>query len=155
MKKHKFTWIDALVIAVVILLLIGTYMKFFTRETTSVQHETKQLQIQLEISGVRHFSADALQTGDVVYVSTGKGQIGTITDVQVNPYMQTYEKPDGKLVQAQVEGRCSIVLTLRAEGISTANTYKVGTNLIYLDQPQEYFTKYLSFTAQTISINED
>lgn len=153
MKKHKFTWIDGLVIAVVLLLIVGTCVKFFAKDSTSVTQENVQFTYQLQIDDVREYTAQALQIGDTVYDNEGKGAVGTITDIVVEPAKTVYEAPNGEAVEAEMEGRCDITLTLSAEGIPTGGTYKVGTYTLRANKSAVYFTKYSTWTASILSID--
>lgn len=153
MKKHKFTWIDALVIAVVLLLIVGTCVKFFAKDSTSVTHENVQFTYQLKIEDVREFTANALQVGDTVYDNEGKGAVGVITDIAVVPATTVYTAPNGEAVEAEMEGRCDITLTLSAEGVSTGDTYKVGTYTLRANKSAVYFTKYSTWKANILSID--
>lgn len=153
MKKHKFTWIDGLVIAVVVLLIAGTCIKFFVKDTTSATQPTVQFSYQLEISNVRNYIVDSLEIGDTVYDSEGKGVVGVISDILVEPAKTVYETPNGEVLQVETEGRYDITLTLRAEGIAADNTYKVGTYTLRVNKNALYFTKYSTWNAQIISID--
>ena len=153
MKKHKFTWIDALVIVVAVLLAVGTYIKFFVNDTTSVTQETVEFSYQLKIAGIRQCSVDSLQVGDTVYDNEGKGAVGVIRDISVTPAKSTYTKSDGTFAEAEVEDKFDVVLTVSAEGIASGNYYKVGTYNIQLNRSSTYFTKYSVWSAKIISLS--
>ena len=40
MKKHRFSWIDGLIIAVVLVLIAGTCVKFLVKDKTSATRQT-------------------------------------------------------------------------------------------------------------------
>lgn len=67
MKKRKFTWIDALVILVAVVLIAGTFLKFFVKDTTSVTRESVPFTYQIKIESIRQCTIDTLQVGDTVY----------------------------------------------------------------------------------------
>lgn len=153
MKKHKYTWIDGLIIAVILLLVVGTCVKFFVNDTTSVTQERVDFTYQLQIAGIRQVSVDALEIGDTVYGADGKGAVGVISDIQVEPYTATYGTPSGELKEANVEDRYIVTLTLDAEGIINDGEYKVDTYTIQVNDYATYFTKYSIWSATTLAIN--
>lgn len=153
MKKHKFTWLDGLVLAVVILLIAGTCIKFFAKETTSVIQETAEFQYQLQITNIRDFTADALEIGDTVYEGENKAAIGVITDILVEPATSNITTRDGVIRQVEVEDRYNVTLTLSAQGVVSGKTYKVGTFPLYVNHTGSFFTKYSGWSARIISID--
>lgn len=153
MKKHKFTWIDAVVIVVVVLLIAGTCVKFLVNDTTSVTQDSVEFTYQLRISNIRQMSVDSLQVGDAVYDNEGKGCVGVISAVDVEPYTTTYNTDSGEIVNTTVEGRYTVILTLTADGTPTGDTYKVGTYTLNVNSASTYFTKYSIWSATIISID--
>lgn len=153
MKKHKFTWIDGLVIAVIAMLLIGTYVKFFVNDSTSVTRQTEEFTYQLKISGLRQYSVDSLQVGDALYDNEGKGNVGVITQIDVSPNTATYTAPDGTIMETEVEDKFNVILTVTAEGIADNGAYALGTYDIQLNRHSTYFTKYSIWSATVVAIN--
>lgn len=153
MKKHKFTWIDGLVLVVVLLLIAGTAVKFLAKDTTSVQKEQVDFQYQILIHGVRDITVDALQVGDTVYDNEGKGAVGVISNISVTDAPYTITRSDGTMVQGTMEDRYDVVLTLDAQGEPADQTYKIGTYKIKINQSSTYFTKYSIWAGKIISIS--
>lgn len=153
MKKHRFTWIDGLVLAVVLLLVAGTFLKFFVMDKTAVSQETQPFAYQIKIEGVRQCTVDALQTGDTVFDNEGKGAVGVISAVDVTPAVTTYGARDGTVEEVEYENRYDVVLTLEAEGVSDDGAYKIGTYTLKVNQSSLYFTKYSIWSARIISID--
>lgn len=153
MKKHKFTWIDGLVILVVLVLIIGTCIKFFLKEETAVTTEEKTFQYQLEINGLRQVSVDSIQVGDTLYDNSGKGEVGTIIDVRVTPAEITIVRDNGTVIDGTVENRFDVILTVEAEGNRQEGYYQIGTYDIKVNQYSTYFTKYSIWSANVISLD--
>lgn len=153
MKKHRFTWIDGLVLAVVLLLVIGTGVKFFVKDSTAVTQETIPFTYQLKIEGVRQCTVDSLQVGDTVFDNEGKGAVGVIRTVEATPAISLYYASDGTVEQVEYESRYDVVLTLDAEGVPTEGAYKVETYTLKLNQSSLYFTKYSIWNARIIAID--
>lgn len=142
MKKHKFTWIDGLVIAVAVLLIAGTCVKFLVADKTVVTRETVPITYQIQIQGVRQFTIDALQVGDTVYEKEGKGAVGVIENVAVAPGQSAAPYPDGTARNVETEDRYNVTLTLSADAVLDGGIYRVGVYGIRVGHETEYFTKY-------------
>jgi len=154
MKKHKFTWIDGLVLAVVVLLIAGTCVKFLVRGTGKTSTE-ETFTYELLISGIRQVSADALQVGDAVYDNEGKGLVGTITDISISPAETNITLTDGSIQRGTIEERYDVVLTISAEGSFADGHYQTGTYDIQVNQVDTYFTKYSIWSATVLSVGDE
>lgn len=152
MKKHKFNWVDGLILAVVLLLIVGTAVKFLFMDTTSIKKDRVDFQYQVLIHGVRSVTVDALQVGDTVYDNEGKGAVGVISDIQVADAPANISLPDGTITQGTLEDRYDVTLTLDAQGEPVGKTYKIGTYNIKVNQNSTYFTKYSIWSAKIVSI---
>ena len=152
MKQHKFTWIDGLVLAVIVLLAAGTVVKFLILDPTSRQRETVPFSYELKVAGIRQYTLDALQTGDVLYDDEGKGAVGVISEIRAEPSMLQASYPDGTVRRVPQEDRYDVYLTIDAEGVRDGDVYKVGTYTIYVNQNTLYFTKYSTWFGQVTRI---
>lgn len=142
MKKHKFTWLDGLVIAVAVLLIAGTCVKFLLVDKTDVTRQTVPITYQIRIEGVRQFTIDALQAGDTVYEKEGKGAVGVIENITVEPGHSAAPYPDGTARNVETEDRYNVTLTLSADAVLEGSVYRVGVYGICVGHETEYFTKY-------------
>lgn len=142
MKKHKFTWIDGLVIAVAVLLIAGTCVKFLLVDKTDVTRQTVPITYQIQIQGVRQFTVDALQVGDTVYEKEGKGAVGVIENVTVEPGHSAAPYPDGTARDVTMEDRYDVTVTISADAVLDGSVYRVGVYGIRVGHEGEYFTKY-------------
>lgn len=152
MKKHKFHWVDGLILAVVLLLIVGTAVKFLVMDTTSLKKDQVSFQYQVLIRGVRQVTVDALQEGDTVYDNEGKGAVGVISAIAVEDATTNIGLPDGTIVEGATEDRYDVTLTLDAAGEPEGKTYKIGTYNIKVNQTSTYFTKYSIWSATIVSI---
>lgn len=152
MKKHKFNWVDGLILAVVLLLIAGTAVKFLVMDTTSLKKDQASFQYQLLIRGVRQVTVDALQEGDTVYDNEGKGAVGVISGIQVEDASTNISLPNGTIIEGSIDDRYDVTLTLDAEGEPVDKTYKIGTYTIKVNQTSTYFTKYSIWSATIVSI---
>lgn len=153
MKKHRFTWIDALILIVVAVSLAGTYFKFFVIENTSVNKEMVEFSYEVRISDIRQCSVDSLQVGDKLYNNDGKGEVGVITDIQVSPAVTNYVNSDNIIKSAKIEDRYNVVLTISAEGSPSSNGYTLGNYNVQVGRHNTYFTKYSIWSATVVAVN--
>lgn len=154
MKKHKFTWLDGLVIAVVILLIAGTCYKFQSGNTAGdTVQETAQFQYQLRIKNAYSYISEHLQIGDSVYETQTSSLMGVIQDISIAPATATYTTSTGEVLFAEKEDCVDITLTLSAEGIVSGATYKIGNFVLFANKESTFHTKYSSWSAEIISID--
>ena len=154
MKQHKFNWVDGLVILVILALVAGTCVKFFLLKPAEIQEATVKIQYTVRVATVRQYSVDALQVGDAIYDEEGKGNVGAITDIRVEPAEMFVTYPDGTTELAPVENRYDVFLTVQANAIEDGGLYKVGTYSIRANQSSSYFTKYLTFGGRVMDVEE-
>ena len=130
----KISFIDILVVIIVIVLAFAVYARFFTKTTTAVAAINDSFEVQICVYGVRQLTADAFQVGDDVYESENDTYIGTITAIEVSDAYGEYATLSGEYVVAPIEGRKDVVLTLSSEGLVSAGryyasrTYELGAN---------------------------
>ncbi len=151
MKKHKPTWVDGLVIALILLLIAGTCLRFLVLDS-SVTGEDVTFSYVLQISGIRQVTVDSLQVGDTVYDDSGKGAVGVISDISVTQATTTYTNDDGTISEAEIEDRYTVYLTVTASGTVTNGSYEIGTYDIQVNSSNTYFTKYSIWSATVWSI---
>lgn len=153
MKKHKFTWVDGLIIAVVALLMIGTGVKFLLKEETAVNNVEQEFTYQLQIKSLRKVSVDSLRVGDELFDNEGKGSVGHISNIAVTDAVSNGYYPDGTIHEVPVEDRYDVVLTVTAKGVPMDGAYQVGTYDIRVNNFSTYYTKYSIWSAITLSID--
>ncbi len=153
MKKHKFNWVDGLVIVVIVLLIAGTCVKFLVLDRDTGAEKGVTFTYDLRIAGLRDVTVNALQVGDTVYDNTGKGAVGVITDIAVSDAVTNINYPDGTVRQGTIEDRYDVVLTLSVSGTVSGDSYEVGTYDIQVNSSDTYFTKYSIWMATVTAIH--
>ena len=153
MKKHPLTWIDGLVIAILVLLVAGTCVKFLGKDTASAKKATREFTYVLEIQGVRQFTVDALAVGDTVYDNEGKGEVGVISAIETAPAATTISYPDGTTSEGTLEDRVDVYVTVTAQGYQENGAMKVGTYDIRVNGTNIYYTKYSTWSGTVTELN--
>jgi hypothetical protein len=152
MKKHRFNWIDGLVLVVVVLLIAGTCYKFLGKDPTAQRQDQVDFTFDLRIEGVRQFTVDAIQVGDTIYDSSAKIALGTITNVAATPAETTISYPDGTLAKGTLEDRYDVVVTVAAQGVRNNGVLQVSTCDIQMNRSATYYTKYSVWNAQLVAL---
>ena len=150
----KISFIDVIVIIVVILLAAGIYLRFFALDTTaSVGQPSSGIHYELKVSGVRSYTVDAIKVGDKIFSTDGSIEMGTISSVSASPAMRWGPTLDGKTAQGEVEGKYDVYLTVEAEGLVTGNRFYIS-RVAELESnfSQPCVTKYASFTGTVTEI---
>lgn len=135
-KKIRFTFIDALVILVVIAVAAFVGVKFFGKNISGAASLENTYIVSYYFEEVPDFAADAISVGDPVSDETKKVGLGVITDVKKEESVYYAPASDGKMVKSPKEGYSSVTLTTEVSasefdhGIKVAgNEYVVGHSI--------------------------
>lgn len=154
-KKGRFNIIDFVVVIVIVVIAAGAVYKFSGLERTAKKAEMKTVTYQMEIEALRDFSYNNLQIGDTVFDYTSGNAIGIIRSIDWLDAKKAFYTIDGQTVEAPVENRYDVVLTIDAQATVSGGAYSVNkTYDICANSKREIYTKYVSCTAQIISISE-
>lgn len=153
MKKHKFTWFDGLIALIVVALIAGTCVKFLLLDKTTVSKPTEEVHYTVTIRCVRQYTVDALQVGDTLFESEGKGAIGVISDIEVAQNEYAVACYDGTVKTGGQENRYDVILHITADGTVANGHYEIGTYDIYNNLQTAFFTKYSTWSGYVSSLN--
>lgn len=154
MKKHKFNWVDGLVILLVVLLIAGAVYKFRgSNNVTSSLAPTRPVTYEVSVSNVRAGMVDAIREEDVLYDGDSGNAVGTIAKVEVSDTRVLMEQEDGTVLWGQREGRYDMVLTIDAQAVVNGDICMV--NRIYqlnVGSTRSLYTRYASWTGRITDI---
>lgn len=153
MKKHRLNWIDGLVAALVLLMVIGAVYKFRGNNVTSGAVPMQPVSYTVRVSDVRSGMVEALREGDTVYDVDSGNPVGTIAAVAAEAARTTIPQPDGTVRWGTVEERYDVELTLEAEATVTGETCMV--NRIYqlnVGSLRSFYSKYASWTGRITAV---
>lgn len=150
----KISFIDIVVIIVVVLLAAGIYMRFFSLQTTAaVGQPSEPIGYTLKISAVRQYTVDAITVGDRIFDENGSENLGTITAIEVKDAYQWGPTADGTAKYGAVEGKYDIFLTVDGDGVIADGRYYVGRVVqLGASQTDDFTTKYCTFTGKVLEI---
>lgn len=152
----RISIIDFIVIAIVLVLGIAVYLKFHVLEVTSSSAETTSITYELKISGIRDFTIESIQAGDILFdLNNDSGNsIGTVVSVVSAPARAASELMDGTFVIGNVEGRYDLTLTIEATGLVNSGRYFINkTYEINANSIRSFYTKYCTFSATIMEIH--
>ncbi len=126
----KISIIDLLIVLLVVVAVVGVYFKFFIVDKgTSAGHlDTIQYQVKT-ISGVRQYSADAIENGIDVFDGTNGRHMGKVIKTEVTPSKDYITKADGTHVEAIKPDRFDVVVTIEVQGAENDYGYFANGNL--------------------------
>ncbi|MEA4972564.1 hypothetical protein SDC9_146983 [bioreactor metagenome] len=154
-KKGKFNIIDLIVIIVIIVIAAGAVYKFSGLNKTAKKVSMETVTYDMKIEALRDFSFKNIQVGDTVFDYTSGNAIGTIKDVQWLDATRPFYTTNGETVEATVENRYDVILTVEAQATVSDGVYSVNkTYDICANSKRKIYTKCISCTAKIISINE-
>ncbi len=147
----KISIIDLLVVAMVVLLGLGLYVKTSDNTVTAFS-DNKPIVYQVTFHNLRNYVADAIHEGDLLYdddkPDTG-GSLGKITKVERLPASILMEFDDGTVVEeTPADDSCNVVITVEGSGSIDGKTYKL--NRVYplgINSNRNLCTKYVMCTG--------
>jgi hypothetical protein len=150
----KVSVIDVFVILVVLILIVGLYVKFNKLDATGSSTPTETITYQIEIKEARHYALENLVLGDTIYDSEGQREIGKITAIDSVPSTKTTGLSDGSFANVSVEDRLDITLTVESIGSIEADGHYYLSQTYELNNgaKQSFYTKYYTFTGTIVDI---
>ena len=154
--------VDLLVLVFLVLAGVSLYLKANVLDTTETVQTGQDpssmdtISVQVLVSNVPDYVADALAVGDQVYDQGNfdAGVLGTIADIQISDSSYVATLSSGlRAVVAGAEDYCNILLTLECpytevNGFTMVNgNYPLGVNAA-----RTFFTKYTSFGGTVTQI---
>ncbi len=116
-----------LAVVVLLVLIFAAALSRFTGVDERHQPGAAQVKIEAQISEVRDYTVEAVQVGDVARDVVTQEPIGTIVDKRVEPYRQSVETADGRVVWAEVPERYDIYITLEGSAHDLGNAIRAAS----------------------------
>lgn len=110
----KINLFDFLVILLAIILVIACVGYFGLKASSGEKPHKMEAHFDFCVEDVRIETVSAFEAGQPIFSNTTKEQIGIISNIACEPATQVMETLDGKLVNAPVENRYNLTLTIRS-----------------------------------------
>lgn len=153
MKKHKFNWVDGLVLLLAVLLVAGAVYKFWGNNVTGSAVSMQPVTYSVTISGARQGIVDALQVGDTIFDGDSGNAVGNISAVQAQDARVLIKQDDGTVAWGTEEARYDVVITVDAQATVSGDNCQV--NRIYqlnVGSSRSLYTKYATWTGKISDI---
>ena len=125
-KKVKFTFIDALIILVVIAAAAVIVFKFMPAKMSGGE-KTKAI-FTVMLTGKDEAFADAVHIGDVVSISNKEKDTGVVTAVEAKEAESLeYNSNEGKYVIQNISGKRDVYVTIEAAASEDDKLIQAGT----------------------------
>ena len=108
----RLSIIDALFLAVVLVMIVAVYSRFNVIETPALAPVTYEVTYTIFIPTVRATNANLLRPGDLVFSTDTGVNIGRIIRVEKTPAMHPEPTLDGTIVMAEFHERYNVIITL-------------------------------------------
>lgn len=150
--QKKFNIVDIVIVALVLLVLAGgTYKYMFQRPEAAGPQKTIEYVLMFE--GVRQPTIDAVT--DELQIRHKDGTVlGNVLNKEVKPLVEAVPTADGKLVEATVPGKYSMLLTLRSPATVTDTTIMIGTKEILVGTEVPVRSKTFQSTGVVFNVKE-
>ena len=153
--------VDLLVLIFLVLAGVSLYLKANVLDTiqTAQSHDLSAMDtvsVQVLVSNVSDFVADALEIGDEVYDQGNfdAGVLGTISDIQIQDASYIAELSNGlRAVVSGAEDHCNILLTLECRYTQSNGFWMInGDYPLGVNAARTFFTKYAGFGGTVVQI---
>ena len=114
-KKVNIYDIGALIL--ILALCAAAYIKFGIIDHTKVDTQMSNIEYSILFTGLREYSVDAFKSGDIVYDSQTKLEIGTIKEIKSEPAKVVVETVNGEAKEVVNNQRFDVTLVIDTEGL--------------------------------------
>ncbi len=120
----KVSIIDLIIVLVVIALAVGLVLKKSSPVTKKIVSSNTKFYVTFMADGIRQFSVDAIKEGDVFYEATTK--LGSVVKLRKEQAYSIMHKTDGTAIDAPLEDRYCLYITLECTGNVTSGGYFIN-----------------------------
>ena len=135
MLKKKFTWIDIVIILIVIISVVGIGSKFTTAKVAQpLETSANDIYIPFYIEETPDYTIDALSISDPVTESVQNSNYGEIVEITPGPSIYWESDDFGQLKGSSREGYSSLYLRMKANGIISGSGASIDKSVYYVGQ---------------------
>lgn len=152
-KKAKFTWIDALIILIVIAAGAVGVIKFAPSLLTKT--ERSKTEFTVLISEKDESFAQAMSVGDRVTLSLTENDGGVVKDIKTEPaQVMVFDSIAGSYKIQELEAKCDIYVTVEADAAKTELAVKTGDTKIRVGEQVPVRGKGYAANGYIIEVDE-
>lgn len=157
MTKRKINIIDISVILIIMILIFAATIKFKNyNETDDVNSKIDNIIYDIRINGIRNYTVDAFEVGDILYDTQTNVEIGKIIN-KVSSKAKVYEKvKSGEMVEVEIPNRYDMILTMETTGTINETGYFANRSVeLKVGSEKIVETLYAKSTGTIIRISEN
>lgn len=148
----KVSIIDVGVILLVIVVIIGIFVRFGSGITTAVKSD-KEFEYKVEISGVRQYTIDALNKKGKITDKNSVMDLGEITDVEIVPTQFQSTTASGEIITTDLPERYTCLVTIRARGKESDDSYIMNDSTeLSVGRNVDVYSKYVKTSGDIVSV---
>lgn len=152
-KKIKFTWIDALIVLIVIAVAAIGAVKF--APSLFVKTERSKAEFTILISEKDESFAEAMSVGDRVTLSLTEKDGGVIKDIKTEPaQLMVFDSISGVYKIQSLEDKSDIYVTVEADAEATELAIKTGDTKIRVGEQVPVRGKGYAANGYIIEVDE-
>lgn len=134
MRKHKFTWIDLLIIIVIVIAAVSVKSKFEKANVVTSEVQKKDIEISFYIEAVPETVLNGIHIDSPVKESIQGSSFGKVTKIEKGPSVVFASDDSGNVVASEKEGYISLTLTMKASGELNPNGISLDKSVYYVGQ---------------------
>lgn len=148
----KVSIIDVGVILLVIVVIIGIFVRFGSGITTAVKSD-KEFEYKVEISGVRQYTIDALNKKGKITDKNSVMDLGEITNVEIVPTQFQSTTASGEIITTDLPERYTCLVTIRARGKESDDSYIMNDSTeLSVGRNVDVYSKYVKTSGDIVSV---
>lgn len=154
MKKIKINPIDVFVLIIIVALIFASVIKVRNYNEEDNQNSMiNKITYGLKVSGVREYTINEFEVGDIVYDSGTNVEIGKIAKKTYEKAEGYEETDDGKIIKIEYPDKFNLILQVETEGIINENGYYANKTVeLKVGSEKKIETLYAQTTARIVNI---
>ncbi|MBR6679975.1 MAG: hypothetical protein IKL59_01810 [Clostridia bacterium] len=160
-KLPRFGALDAFIILVVIVIIVGVFFRYRLLDVLNAQQNLSDYNVSFSVENVRYTTPDYINIGDVVYFKDSGAELGVITNESENmgaftvaPASEMFTDSNGNMIEVHYPNETRV--SINGKMICSAQVSETGGILIngntYL-APGQTVDVTTELVTMTIQIN--
>ena len=160
-KLPRFGALDAFIILVVIVIIVGVFFRYRLLDVLNAQQNLNDYNVSFSVENVRYTTPDYINVGDVVYFKDSGAELGVITNESENmgaftvaPASEMFTDSNGNMIEVHYPNETRV--SINGKMICSAQVSETGGILIngntYL-APGQIVDVTTELVTMTIQIN--
>lgn len=148
----KVSIVDLFVILLVIVVVLGIFMRFGSKITTAVK-SSERFEFVVKVDNVRQYTIDALQKKGKITDKKSNLDLGEIKDVKVIPTEFQSTTASGEIVVTDLPDRYTCLVTIEAKGKESEDGYIMDdTTELSVGRNIDLYSKYVKTSGDIMSV---